>query len=56
MARMTWSVVLKDCVYAGFTYKKKHYEWDDIDCLYYSDISDEDYFTKVPENAIVDMY
>ena len=56
MARMTWSRSLDDCVYAGFTFKKKHYEWDDIDCVYYSDDSDEDFFMEVPRTAVVDMY
>lgn len=56
MARMTWSRSLDNCVYAGFIYRRHHYEWNDIDCLYYSDDSDEDYFAEVPEGALLDTY
>lgn len=56
MARMTWSRSLDTCVEAGFTFRGTHYEWNDFDCLYYSDDSDEDYFMEIPRKAVVDMY
>ena len=42
-----------EMVQKDFTYKGKHYTWNDSDCLYYNDNGDEDdYFMEIPEGAI----
>lgn len=36
----------------GFIFgKTKHYLWNDMDCVYYNDDTDEDFYFEVPKNG-----
>lgn len=43
-----YSHSLDDIVLKAFYYKGKHYTWNDIDCVYYDDDTEENYFMDVP--------
>lgn len=47
-----YSDSLEQMVIRSFYYKNKHYTWNDLDCVYYSDESEEDYFFEIPDNAV----
>ena len=62
---MIYSDSLCEMVVAGFTRQKVyfgndgikkcrpiHYTWNDEDCVYYSDDTDEDFYMEVPQNGI----
>ena len=51
---MIYSDSLECMVHKGFTYKGKHYTWNDADCVYYWDESDDDYYMEIPDRALVD--
>ena len=55
---MIWSESLENMVHSGFTIRDdgidKHYSWNDEDCVFYNDDTDEDYFDKVPDGAVFD--
>ena len=51
---MMWSDSLEEMVHVGFTYNINHYSWNDEDCLFYNDDTDEDYFMEAPDNAVFD--
>lgn len=53
--KKVWSKSLQDFVTSGFTVGDEHYTWNDRDCLYYWDDSDEYWYSEVPYNAKVDM-
>ena len=46
-----YSDSLNEMVVREFKKKKKKYEWDDLDLVYYNVDSDEDYFQEVPKGA-----
>lgn len=46
-----YSDSLGKMVVKSFFYKKQHYTWNDMDCVYYADDSDEDYFSNIPISA-----
>ena len=52
--RMIYSDSLNEMIIKGFTYKSKHYTWNDLDCVYYCDNVDDTYFFEVPINAKID--
>lgn len=43
-----YSESLGEMVVKEFEFKGKKYVWNDMDCLYYSEESDEDYLYEVP--------
>lgn len=47
---MLYKVVFSDSGYQIF--KRGHYTWNDRDCLYYSDDTDESFFNTVPKNGL----
>lgn len=47
-----YSDSLDEMVLKGFTYKGKHYTWNDPDCVYYQDDVDDEWYDEVPEGAI----
>lgn len=47
-----YSDSLEEMVVKSFFYKKKHYTWNDFDCVYYEDSSDEDYLSDIPAGAV----
>lgn len=49
-----YSDSLDEMVVKSFFYKKKHYTWNDFDCIYYEDDSEEDYLSDIPAGAIFD--
>ena len=53
--RMIYSDSLNEMIIKGFTYKSKHYTWNDLDCVYYCDNVDDTYFFEVPINAKIDQ-
>lgn len=57
--KMIWSDSLDEKVISGFIVVtdmggKKHYSWNDDDCVYYWDAADDDYYMEVPKGAILD--
>lgn len=48
-----YSDSLDEMVIRSFYHKNKHYTWNDLDCVYYSDQSEEDYFFEIPVNAVL---
>lgn len=46
-----YSNSLEKMVVKSFYYKNQRYVWNDSDCVYYSDDSDEDWFSEVPEGC-----
>lgn len=52
--KMVWSDSLVEMVHVGFTIGKKHYSWNDEDCVYYWDEADDDYYMEAPDNADFD--
>ncbi len=46
-----YSHSLNEMVVKAFIYKGERYEWNDRDCLYYSESSDEQWFDDMPEGA-----
>ncbi len=49
-----YSDSLGEMVVKGFSYKGNHYTWNDFDCVYYADDSDECYYMDIPKGAIAD--
>lgn len=47
-----YSDSLEEMVVKSFFYGKKHYTWNDFDCVYYEDDSDEDYLSDISAGAI----
>lgn len=54
--KMVYSDSLENMVCKGFTIgkMKKHYTWNDSDCTYYSDESDEYSYQSIPVLATID--
>ena len=46
-----YSESLNDMVVKAFYWNGRHYTWNDADCVFYSDESDEDYWMTVPDDA-----
>ncbi len=46
-----YSHSLDDMVVESFYWNDQHYTWNDADCVFYNDKSDEDYWMTVPDNA-----
>lgn len=55
MARFIYSNSLEEMVVRSFLYRNRRYVWSDCDCLYYSEESDEDYFSEIPDGADIDI-
>ena len=49
--RYIYSHSLDDMVVESFHWNGKLYKWHDLDCVYYSEESDEDYWMTVPDDA-----
>ncbi len=54
---MIYSETLDEMIFKGFYMKKKngeyrHYTWNEPDCLYYADETDELWYDEVPSNAV----
>jgi len=49
-----WSENQEAIIDKGFTYKGKHYTWDEADEVYYRDDVDDNYFMEIPEGAKID--
>jgi hypothetical protein len=49
-----WSENQETMIDKGFTYKGKHYTWDEADEVYYRDDVDDNYFMEIPEGAKID--
>lgn len=47
----TYSHSLDDIVVASFKWHGKRYVWHDLDCVYYSEESEEDIWMTVPDDA-----
>lgn len=54
MAKMIYSDYLEEMVVSGFTVGETHYSWNEIDLVYWSDETDDDYYMEVPKSAILD--
>ena len=54
MKKMIYSDSLDIMVYSGFTLGKNHYTWHDLDCVYYNDDCEEDFYMEIPHDAIRD--
>lgn len=54
MNKMIYSDSLDEMVIFGFSIHGVHYTWNDDDCVYWSDMTDDDYYMEVPKNAIID--
>lgn len=52
--KTVYSESLNEMVVKGFYYKGGHYEWNDIDCVYYHDDIDGRFCYEVPTGAIID--
>lgn len=48
-----YSNSLNCMVVKEFIYKGKHYTWNDTDCLYYWNESDETWLEEIPDGAII---
>ena len=46
-----YSESLNDMVVESFYWNGHHYTWNDTDCVFYNDKSDEDYWMMVPDDA-----
>lgn len=46
-----YSHSLNDMVVESFYWNGRHYTWNDADCVFYNDKSDEDYWMTVPDDA-----
>lgn len=46
-----YSNSLGEMVVKAFIYKGERFEWNDADCLYYSDSTDERWLEDLPVNA-----
>lgn len=46
-----YSNSLDDIIINSFWWQNKHYTWNDIDCVYYNDNDEEDYWMTIPDNA-----
>lgn len=46
-----FSQSLNDMVVDSFQWNGKLYKWNDSDCVFYSEESEEDYFMTVPDDA-----
>ena len=51
---MIWSDSLEEMVHVGFSYGIYHYSWNDEDCIFCNDATDEDYFMEAPDGAFFD--
>lgn len=47
---MLYKVIFSDSGYQIF--KRGHYTWNDRDCLYYNDDTDENFFNIIPKNGL----
>lgn len=54
MIKKIWSESQESMVVKGFTYRGKHYTWNDMDEVYYLDEADDSYFMEIPDGAEVD--
>ena len=55
--KVRWSNSLGCAHIVGFTYKKHHYVWNDMDCVFYDETEgDESYMMEVPSGAVLDCY
>lgn len=46
-----YSDSLEEMVVKAFIYKGERFEWNDSDCLYYSELTDERWFECLPVSA-----
>ena len=46
-----YSESLNDMVVKSFFWNGSHYTWNDADCVFYNDESDDDYWMTVPDDA-----
>lgn len=46
-----YSDSLNEMVIKAFMYKGIKYEWHDLDCIYYSTLTDADWFDGIPKDA-----
>ena len=51
---MIYSDSLECMVHKGFSYHHSHYTWNDEDCVYWNDDTDDDYYMEIPSDAIPD--
>ena len=60
MAYMIYSDSLDEMVVYGFTVQLRrgtaHYTWDDVDCVYYHDDIDGNYYFEMPADAVPDTH
>lgn len=49
--RYIYSDSLDDMVVESFYWNARHYTWNDADCVFYNDESEEDYWMTVPDDA-----
>lgn len=54
MGKMIWSENEGAMIYKGFTYRGKHYTWDEADEVYYRDDVDDTYLMEIPKEAELD--
>ena len=47
-----WSKNLNDLVVREFFYRGDKYIWNEDDCVYYHEDTNEKYFMEMPKNAI----
>ncbi len=46
-----YSDSLGEMIVKAFIYKGERFEWNDLDCLYYSELTDERWFEDLPVSA-----
>ena len=56
---MIYSDTLDEMIIKGFYIKNneeyRHYSWNDLDCVYWSDDVDDRFYYEVPQNAILTL-